>query len=85
MAGGSFPLESDVCGAYDEPAAEQQSAVHQLGPTLERERVDLDSSSMFLPQALRIPGSLHIINNALEQVTESLSHWQEFLKQLKTI
>ena len=83
VAGGSFPLESDVCGAYDEPAAEQQSAVHQLGPTLERERVDLDSSSMFLPQALRIPGSLHIINNALEQVTESLSHWQEFLKQLK--
>ena len=84
MAGASFQLESDVCGTYDAPAEEQSLVPQQLQHAAsKRDGDDLDSSPLFLPQALRIPGSLHIINNALQQVTESLSHWQEFLGQLK--
>ncbi len=37
----------------------------------------------FMPKALGVPGILHIISNALAEVTSKLSQWETFWNQLK--
>ena len=94
ISGGLYELESDVGAPPHSPSDSQCQAMVPSDASsgadrVEGHRVDDDTvdgdafSSLFLPKALRIPGSLHKINNALEQVTESLSHWTDFLVQLK--
>jgi hypothetical protein len=81
-AAASFDLEPDIAPAS--AAVDVEALASEHVEDREPEPQDRDfHSSIFLPQAMRIPGSLHIINNALEQVTEKLSHWQDFLAQLK--
>lgn len=73
----SFNLESDL--ANDTPVAiESDLPLPAAHPDIPPQ-----CQNIFFPKALRIPGSLHIINNALAQVTESLTHWQTFFAQLK--
>ena len=40
------------------------------------------SSSLFLPNAVVVPGLLHIVNNALVEVAGQLSHFETFFEQL---
>ncbi len=38
----------------------------------------------FMPQAVIVPGGLHICSNLSKDITEQLSHWDAFYKSLKT-
>lgn len=42
-------------------------------------------SGLFLPNALVIPGMLHITSNALQQLSDQLDHFPVFFEQLKMI
>lgn len=67
------PQESDVA-CLD--VCEARSAVPpELPPP--------QNGDKFLPNALIVPGTLHIIHNCLAEVTTSFSHWQTFFPQLK--
>ena len=71
---GQFDLESDLM--EDAPpirvAASASAADSQI----------LDDTS-FLPNALTIPGALHLINNLLKEVSFEFVGWDDFLSQLK--
>ena len=54
-----------------------------------RNALDLPSQAsqpenmFFLPSAIQVPGALHIVNNALKEVSGSMAYWETWFEQLK--
>ena len=72
-------LESDVSGMCD-------GQVHQpLVSEGQPQNQNVFTSNTFLPEALSIPGMLHITSNGLQQVTSLLAHFDDWFSQLKVI
>lgn len=44
---------------------------------------DGEDCGFFLPQAMVVPGALHIVNNALQEVANSLHYWSTWFEQLR--
>ena len=82
-------LESDVSQPQQtEPVIEGSAAVCQPqgGGGVPLADAFLDGSqreNWFLPGCVAIPGTLHIVNNALQEVTSKLFCWQAFNEDLK--
>lgn len=86
-AGSDFELLPDLA-LPAEPAQEQVSvqAMDSEGPRPSEgcgQNQNLDRSAFFLQNAVVIPGILHIVNNALEQVSTSMSYWDSWFEQLQ--
>ena len=73
-------LENDVCSVNG-----SQPGQSVPGASSVADSPRCFDSATFLPQALAIPGMLHITSNGLEQVTQHLVHFDEWFGQLKVI
>lgn len=74
-------LESDVAETDHLPITSEVKDQVQYEPPLQ----DDFKSGLFLPNALVIPGILHITSNALQQLSDHLDHFPVFFEQLKMI
>ena len=88
-------LESDLQEVPDPQPEVSEVAGHVPGPAQAQENLDSvanwkwqpqprpdTSSSLFLPHAVVVAGLLHIVNNALCEVSGQLAHFEVFFEQL---
>eukprot|EP00435_Cladocopium_sp_Y103_P050317 s774_g15.t1 len=85
-AGRDFQLVPDLALPAEPAQAHAAEAMGSEGPQRSEDcgqNKDFEHSAFFLQNAIVIPGTLHIVNNALEQVSTSMSYWDAWFEQLQ--